>query len=278
LRNQAKTDAEILAELDRGFPPGTFSTSNAKALSGVKWEFGVMARTHRAVSASPQQPKEPTSLSRVELVNNLCAFKAEAESVIKEYQQNWAWKTPRQILGSSADKTIFRAFRTERQVNQDPPSQRYMQWRWHENPEQLLKQLDSVQGQEAFDRFALAIAESLVEDWGEQNEHGEPTHINIGVAMKITNLVLKHLSFSPHCQNLPGLIQWLHVPWDSRTLFPLRGIWTGNPRIPSKPSQGFVKSLPQYQELHSFMTGIARDAGIHRILYEFWAWDKKRQV
>jgi hypothetical protein len=276
LRRQAKTDREILAELGRKFPPGTFSTSNAQALSGVKREFGDTARTPRQVSASSPRPDQLSLLNRDELIGNLRSF--NVEPVIKEYQQGWMWKTPRQILAASADKTIFRAFRIIRQVNQEAPSLRYMRWRWHRNPEQLLSRLEAIKSQEEFDRFAQSVGESLVEDWGERNEHGELTGMNIGVAMKITNLVFKHLSFSPHCHNLPRLIHWLHVPWDSRTLMPLRGIWTGSKPIPYSPSQGFVDTISLYQELHSFITGIAQESGIYRIIYEFYAWDGSRKT
>jgi hypothetical protein len=135
-----------------------------------------------------------------------------------------------------------------------------------------------MRSQKEFDRFAYSVRDSLVEDWGEWNEIGEPTGMNIGVAMKIANLAFKHMSFSPHCGNLSRLTQWLHVPWDSRTLKPLREIWTGSKPIPRSPGQGFVDSLSLYQELHSFITGIARESGTYRIIYEFYAWDSSRKM
>ena len=139
----------------------------------------------------------------------------------------------------------------------------------------MVAQLNSLRCNEEFDAFALKLGESLVDDWGERNESDEPTGMNIGVGMKIANLGIKHLSFSPHCQNLPRLKQWLHVPWDSFTLTPLRRIWRGDPPIPYSPSQGFVKTLAQYRALHSFITEIARESGKPRIIYEFWAWDRQ---
>ena len=67
------------------------------------------------------------------------------------------------------------------------------------------------------------------------------------------------------------------MPWDKFTLQPLRKIWNGNPRIGSSSSQGFVKNLEQYLELHSLITNIVSQAGVDRIAYEFWAWDKEHK-
>ncbi len=212
--------------------------------------------------------------AREELISSLRSF--NADPVIKAYQRDWMDKTPEQILAGSADRTIFRAFRIVRQVKGESPSERFRKWRWHEDPGQLLVRLESIRNQEEFDHLARTVGESLVEDWGERNEYGEPTGMNIGVAMKITNLAFKHLSFSPHCRNPLGLIEWLHLPWDSRTLGPLREIWTGSKPIPRSPGQGFVDSLSLYYELHSFITEIARQSGVYRIIYEFYAWDASR--
>lgn len=96
--------------------------------------------------------------------------------------------------------------------------------------------------------------------------------MNIGIAMKIVNLLLKHMTFSGHCKN-ERPVAFLHVPWDSFTLSPLLGIWSGYPPLPDLPSQGFVKNHEMYQQLHALITDVTREAGVPRILYEIWAWD-----
>jgi hypothetical protein len=120
LSRKAKTGNEILAELNREFPPGTFKTSNENALSGVKREFGNKARAPEKVFIKSQRMDEKSPLKRDELIRILRSF--DAEPVIREYQRHWMGMTPRQILAGSADKTIFRAFRTIRQVGQEAPS------------------------------------------------------------------------------------------------------------------------------------------------------------
>ena len=177
-----------------------------------------------------------------------------------------AGKSPRQLLAFTVNNTIYRAFHHE------SPSLRYAQWRWHDRAGQLQKELHAIDSQLAFDRFALELGESLVADWGTKNDLGAPSKMNIGVAMKIANLALKHLTFSDSNPD-PRLVDWLHVPWDSFTLTPIRKIWVGQPPIPGSPSQGFVKNLFMYQQLHALISEITKEAGIARIYYEFWAWD-----
>ena len=144
------------------------------------------------------------------------------------------------------DSSIYRAFHHE------TPSQRFKKCHWHSDPDQLIKKLEDMRDQKSFDHLALQMGEILVADWGTMNNIGLPTKMNIGIAMKITNLALKHLSFSGLCVN-PDLMSYLHVPWDSFTLRPLRHIWMGNPAIPVDAGQGFVKNLTMYQGLHMEM-------------------------
>nr|MBP7323289.1 hypothetical protein [Deltaproteobacteria bacterium] len=210
--------------------------------------------------------KHSTILLRESLVSVLQRFRPEP--IIERYQQrDLAGKSPKEILSFTMGSSIYRAFHHE------APSRRYAQWRWHEDSNSLLQQLNSVRSQEGFDKLALTMGKSLVEDWGASNDRGEATRMNIGLALKIINLILKHLTFSPFVSN-SRLTEFLHVPWDKFTLTPLQRIWEGTPRIPRSPGQGFVKNLATYQELHSFITGIAKDAGVKRIVYEFWAWDR----
>jgi len=268
LLKEGKTDTEILDVLNREFLPGSYATSNKQALSGTKRDLehsSTPVTRKKPASSAPAQINNPTPLQRDELVDQLRSFRSEP--VIERYQQrDLAGKSLRELLKFTVDRTIYRAFHHE------TPSKRYARWRWHDNAELLLQNLDGIGDQETFDRFAIEIGESLVADWGEKNDLGEPGRMNIGVAMKITNLALKHVSFSDHSRN-PGLTEWLHVPWDSFTLRPLRNIWAVHPVIPKNPSQGFVKNLDMYQQLHSLITDITEQAGVSRITYEFWAWD-----
>ena len=271
--NDGHSDTEILACLDREFPPGTFSTTNAAALRGTKWDRRKAGggKRHERVRklAEAVRPLSRHPLARTDLVNRLARFNADL--VIQRYRRDdLSGKTPHEILQFAFGPSVARAFQHER------PSLRYLKWRWRKAPEGLLAKLNAVSSQADFDRLALSVGKSLVADWGPKNDHGEPSRMNIGIALKITNLVLKHLAFSDHARNL-RLIEWLHVPWDRFTLTPLKDIWTGHPRIPNAPSQGFVKDIDLYWNLHALISGIVHDAGRPRIHYEMWAWDSAHQ-
>lgn len=229
-------------------------------------------KKHRKQKAPSRKPALISSpVQRDELILKLRMF--QLEPVIERYlaKDHLVGKTTEEILVFSFDHTIFRAFPDE------TPTSRYRKWRWYRNPNELCKQLDTLQSQEDFDRFLIELAESLVIDWGNFKDHGGSSYMNIGISLKINNLILKHLVFSKHANN-SNLKEWLHVLWDSFTLNPLREIYQGYPPIPKKPSQGFVRNLSIYQELHIFISCIAKEAGVDRINYEFLIWDAMHQA
>jgi hypothetical protein len=267
LLESGKSDDEILSVLDKELPQGAYLSSNKQALAGTKWNLGNLGKVTSHHKPIPTSKRNHLSnpLNREELIIKLGSF--QARPIIERYRQRkLEGKSTKELLLFTVDKTIYRAFHHE------TPSKRYLKWRWHSTPDLLLKNLLAIKNQEVFDRFALNLGESLVYDWGAKNDFGGPSKMNIGVAMKIANLALKHFSFSCHNTN-PDIINWLHVPWDSYTLRQLQNIWQGQPVIPTKPSQGFVKTLLMYNQLHKLITDITQEAGVPRIIFEIWAWD-----
>jgi len=266
LIRDGRTDSEILNILDKEFPPGTFTTSNIQAISGTKWDLGISSKERLSTKRKGQLNN---TIDRKGLIEKLKEF--DASLVVERYRKrDLSGKSPSEILAFSVDKTIYRSFPHE------TPSLRYRRWRWYKAPEEIIKNLNKIKSQDEFDGFMLSLAESIVEDWGDLNERGKPTRMNIGISLKITNLVLKHLSFSSHNQN-PFLIEYLHVPWDRFTLRPLRNVWKYSPAIQKSSSQGFVKDLETYYRLHSLVTDIVNEVGIHRIHYELFAWNLAHQ-
>ena len=222
----------------------------------------------KAKSTTQPKPKQHSETSgRDELVKQLRAFNP-APVICRYRDKDLAGKSPDEILTRfTFGRSIARAFRYE------TPSKRYERWRWYSNAEEMLKKLNGIKSRDMFEKFALQLGESLVEDWGKLNERGQRSRMNIGIGMKIVNLALKHLAYSDHCSN-PDLKEWLHVPWDKFTLKPLQNIWTGRPAIPSSPSQGFVDTLFLYRQLQELIADITQEAGVVTIIYEFWTWDR----
>lgn len=225
--------------------------------------------TRTSPAPHPRSGSAPAVYSRDTLIKALQSF--HPEPVIERYVQNdLSGKSPNTIVSFTMGTSIYRAFRYE------SPSQRYRNWCWYRRGDSIVSNLNAIETQDAYDRFALELGKSLVADWGTTNERGELSRMNIGIAMKIINLLLKHMTFSGHCNN-SLLVSLLHVPWDQYTLRPLLFIWQGSPAIDKAASQGFVKTYDLYLQLHTFITDITQEVGVPRIQYEFFAWDKSHQ-
>lgn len=179
-------------------------------------------------------------------------------------------KTANEIYKSyTFGNSIARAFR-----NEYHPSQQYKNWTETICIDEILIKLNNISNQNDYDVFLFQMANSLVESWESKTDKGADSRMNIGISLKIVNLLMKHLTFVHFRSNLK-LTSYLHVPWDKFTLRPLKDIWVGTPRINNSVSQGFVNNKEQYLELHSFITNIVRQAGVDRIVYELWAYDYK---
>lgn len=209
------------------------------------------------------------NLNQTELVKTLKAF--DLKTATRKYlnDNNLKEKSPTQIFKHfTFGNSIARAFHHE------SPSVQYLRWAEQININDVVATLGKIPSQKEYDAFLFKIADSLVKSWNTKTETGAVSKMNIGIGLKIMNLLMKHLTFTQYGDN-DKLISYLHVPWDKFTLQPLSKIWNGNPRIDSAASQGFVKNMKQYLELHVFITGVVAQAAVDRIVYEFWTWDKE---
>jgi hypothetical protein len=207
--------------------------------------------------------------SEQKLIEQLKNFKLKP--AVSNYldNTNLKLKNPNEILRKfTFDKSISRAFHYE------SPSIQYEKWASTMDAYQIIRKLEKVKKQSDYDELLFKIANSLKNSWKVKNEKGQTSKMNIGIALKIINLLMKHLVYV-NLKERKDLIRFLHVPWDKFTLQPLKNIWLGTPRIVSNSSQGFVKSKEQYIELHNFITTLTNKTGVKRIIYEFWAWDSK---
>jgi len=209
------------------------------------------------------------NLNQTELVKSLKAF--DLKTAIRNYlnDNNLQAKSATQIFKHfTFGNSIARAFHHE------SPSVQYLRWAEQINIKEVVATLGKIPSQKEYDAFLFKMAGSLVKSWNAKTETGAVSKMNIGMGLKITNLLMKHLTFTQYGDNTK-LISYLHVPWDKFTLQPLCKIWNGSPRIDSNASQGFVKNMKQYLELHAFITDIVAQAKVDRIAYEFWAWDQE---
>jgi hypothetical protein len=211
------------------------------------------------------------NIEQSQLIENLKSF--DLNVTIRNYlnEDNLKYKSASQIFKNyTFGNSIARAFHHE------SPSVQYQRWTDQIIIKDVLDTLSKISNQEKYDTLLFEIANSLVKSWSDKNEKGAMSKMNIGISLKIMNLLMKHLTYV-HLGNNSNLIKYLHVPWDKFTLQPLHKIWNGNPQIGSSSSQGFVKNLEQYLELHTLITNIVSQAGVDRIAYEFWAWDKEHK-
>lgn len=205
---------------------------------------------------------------------------SELIETLKSFNLNdaiWKYLNEGNLKAKSASQ-IFKNFTfgnsIARAFHRESPSVQYQHWADQINIKEVLAKLSKISNQKEYDTFLFEIADSLVNSWNDKNENGGMSKMNIGISLKIMNLLMKHITFV-HFGVKSNITNYLHVPWDKFTLQPLRKIWNGNPRIDSSSSQGFVKNLEQYIELHTLITNIVVQAGVDRIAYEFWAWDKE---
>lgn len=207
--------------------------------------------------------------NRNELIEVLKGYDLNATIIKYLNADNLKNKSPHQIFKNHTfGNSISRAFHHE------SPSIQYQQWADKININDVLTSMKNITTQKEYYSFLYKIALSLENSWNDKNENGGISKMNIGISLKIMNLLMKHLTFV-HLKDNTKLISYLHVPWDKFTLHPLKNIWTGNPKIDSSSSQGFVKNERQYLELHDLISSITSQAGVDRIAYEFWAWDKE---
>ena len=191
-------------------------------------------------------------------------------NAIQKYQlENLEGKSPPEIVEFAFGTNICRAFPHER------PKSRYRNWSWYNKSYEMIERLESLGNQNDFDSMIMELGKSLVSEWGSTNDDGNPTKMNRGVAMKIVNLIMKHLAYS-ESNNNEQVKQFLHVPWDKYTLSPLRLLYnqrSTRDRMPPNPSMGFVSGTDRYKLLHNMISEVCQAASVPRINYEFYAWN-----
>ncbi len=209
-------------------------------------------------------------VSREELVETLKAF--DALPVIERYRECWVGKPAAEILVRQSIRRYTAPLRMRRLHGDTGFGDGTKEAR------RAVEQLEALRDQVEFDRFALAVGRSLGVDWGTTNDAGGPSRMNIGVAMKMANVVLKHLHYSRtrRQSRTPGRTA-------SRALGQVHASAAacsvdGRPAHPAQPEPGLVRTLELYHGLHAFISGICRDANVPRIWYEIWAWDSAHQA
>jgi hypothetical protein len=227
----------------------------------------------KAITVSPvnkniSMPDEHQSFN--DIITELTNFNSK-QTIIRYQNTELSGKTIKGLAIHTFGNTIARAFHHEN------PTERYRDWSLCKNPAKIVTHLNKISNQKDFDKFLIyEVAQSLVDEWGTLKNNGKSTYMNIGIALKIVNILFKHLTFSEYITN-PAIIQFLHVPWDKYTIAPLKNVWQHKPTIPQKATMSFVSNLEIYYKLHQLITEISKLATCPRIYYELCLWNKSHQ-
>lgn len=206
-----------------------------------------------------------------ELVNDLINFDCNSSKHDYIRKDNINNKGFNDIMDFAFGSNTYRRFHHEN------PLEQYRKWSWYKKPQKIIENLNTMSQQIDYDAFIETVRRSLVKEWKKFNEKNEPTKMNDGIAMKIVNLIMKHMSYSKYITN-HNIELYLHVPWDSNTLVPLRVLYNNiqnTGRMPTNPTQKFPDNLDKYSLLHRLITEICNQAEKPKICYEFFCWDEQ---
>jgi hypothetical protein len=210
----------------------------------------------------------PTFATRAELVNALrgCDWKDWFRNL-----QSKRWDLE-EICIQSVGPNTFRYFRRL----PSPPSQVFRAWAFRMVNEQLVIELLGCTTQSEFDTLLRRLALSLRREW--VRSMGEP--MELGPAIKLPSLVLKHLCGSMHVprRSMNVATRFLHVPLDSYTLGSVRHVHNAGTRgsrspIPSGVGMGWVSDWRTYTDIQWTIQECAAEAREPAVAFDIVAWN-----
>ena len=190
--------------------------------------------------------------------------------VIKEQHQ----KGRTGIVEASVSGNIFRAFRNM----EVQPSLVYRQWAVAKY-EEIHSQIKTVKNQEEYDKIILRHSYKLIDWWDSQCEN-KNLRIGFGPASKMLNLLIKSIQQYKSDQ-IKGLEEFMHVPFDLYTLAPLRLIINGltdvhyNIPISQYSTMKFVVNEELYQVLQYAIRRLSIQAKRNPIIFDYMCWNNQ---
>ena len=168
----------------------------------------------------------------------------------------------------------FRAFRN----TAHSPSKIFRHWAY-KYFHKMIKDMNKCKTQDTYDKKLDYWVSTLRKEWFERSG----SRLDFGRAAKLVNLIARDIaeSVNPdtgkfHVSNRK-VQKFLHVPFDSFSLRPLRKIihdLAGDeiPPIPSNATMKYVETKKQYIALQKAVRKLCRKAKTDPIMYENWSW------
>jgi hypothetical protein len=213
------------------------------------------------------------------LSEKIYVFKSvdDAVSTLKKYRHKNS--NPERSIDEIVHSTQGNTFRAFRNVGY-PPSKIFRHWAYRYF-NKIANDMDGAKTQKEFDKRLIYWVSALQKQWQSKSKK----NIDFGRAAKLVNLFVRDIweSIDPvtgkfYVKNRK-VQKFLHVPFDSFSLRPLRKIiqdLTSEKieNIPSNASMKYVESRKQYMILQEAVRQLCKKAKTDPIIYEYWSWNR----
>jgi hypothetical protein len=179
-----------------------------------------------------------------------------------------------EVINSSASGNTFRSFQNLPQR----PSDIYRDWARKHLNHQIPKEIMSLSSKEEYDKWLEILIEDFARYW--EQEMGIDDLILYGPKRKLTNLLMKRLTLWTEMScTRKKLIQFLHVPLDSRSLSKIRNCIYRKDyaesigKIPRRVTMNFIINKEMYESIQIIINKIAARAQVPPIYMDVLAWN-----
>jgi hypothetical protein len=237
--------------------------SQGRGAAGPRRARGTGAVIEAPPPAARLGPRRPAAFSRLD----------EAVAALSTFGKTFAFPScamsDEELVARSVGNSVFRCLAGTR----ERPAEIYRRWAL-ENARKISKSLRYVINQDQYDALVRRAAGDFIRSWRGRTESLE-AKIAFGPAMRIVSLFMKAINESESHRS-EQVLPFMHVPFDSSTLLPLRLILNElldldyAIGIPTDATMSFVATEDLYCVLTGAVFELARRAGIPPLAYEYW--------
>lgn len=179
-----------------------------------------------------------------------------------------------EVITTSASGNTFRAF----QNLPCRPSNVYRAWARNRLNIQTPKEIMRLSSKEKYDKWLETLIEDFARYW--KQKMGRDNLILYGPKRKLTNLLMKRLVLWKEMScSRKKLIQFLHVPMDSRLLLKIRNCIYRQEyaqsigKIPKSVTMNCIINKEMYESIRIIINKIAASAHVPSIYIDVLVWD-----